>query len=54
VTALLSNQNTIEYGLVDQDGVWRDKDGKTLMDYGATAGGKYQGLAGFIQFAKTI
>ncbi|KAK4686642.1 hypothetical protein P7C73_g3482, partial [Tremellales sp. Uapishka_1] len=51
---LLLNQNTMKYGLVDTDGIWRDKDGKTLEDYGATEGGKYRGLAGFIQFAKTI
>lgn len=44
----------MKYGLVDPDGVWRDKEGKTLVDYGLTGGGKYQGLAGFIQFAKTI
>lgn len=51
---LLGNQNTIEYGLVDTDGIWRDSEGKTLKDYGATDSGKFRGLAGFIAFAKTI
>lgn len=51
---LLSNQNTIEYGLVDTDGIWRDSEGKTLKDYGATSDGKFRGLSGFIAFAKTI
>lgn len=51
---LLTNQNTIQYGLVDTDGVWRDKEGKTLQDYGATEGGRFKGLSGFIAFAKTI
>ncbi|WVQ79653.1 hypothetical protein IAT38_001753 [Cryptococcus sp. DSM 104549] len=51
---LLSNQNTIQYGGVDSDGVWRDKDGRTLEDYGATAKGTFRGLSGFIAFAKTI
>lgn len=51
---LLSNQNTMKYGLVDTDGTWRDKDGKTLMDYGATSKGQFRGLSGFITFAKSI
>lgn len=51
---LLSNQNTMQYGLVDPDGVWRDKEGKTLKDYGATEKGTFRGLSGFIAFAKTI
>lgn len=51
---LLTNQNTIQYGLVDTDGIWKDKEGKTLQDYGATASGRFKGLSGFIQFAKTI
>jgi phosphatidylserine/phosphatidylglycerophosphate/cardiolipin synthase-like enzyme len=32
----------------------RDSEGKTLKDYGATSDGKFRGLSGFIQFAKTI
>jgi len=51
---LLSNQNTTKFGQVDPDGVWRDKEGKTLMDYGATEKGTFRGLSGFIAFAKTI
>lgn len=51
---LLSNQNTLKYGLVDSDGTWRDKEGKTLSDYGATEKGAFRGLSGFIAFAKTI
>lgn len=51
---LLTNQNTIKYGLVDTDGTWRDKEGKTLGDYGATEKGAFRGLSGFIAFAKTI
>ena len=51
---LLTNQNTIKYGLVDTDGTWRDKEGKTLGDYGATEKGAFRGLRGFIAFAKTI
>ena len=51
---LLSNQNTLEYGGVDADGVWRDKDGKTLEDHGLTEKGGFRGLSGFIAFAKTI
>ncbi|WWC94525.1 hypothetical protein V866_001371 [Kwoniella sp. B9012] len=51
---LLSNQNTLKYGLVDSDGTWRDKEGHTLEHYGATAKGAFRGLSGFIAFAKTI
>ncbi|OWZ78847.1 hypothetical protein C366_02346 [Cryptococcus neoformans Tu401-1] len=51
---LLSNQNTIKYGLVSSDGIWRDKDGHTLEHYGATAKGAFRGLSGFIAFAKSI
>ncbi|WVN87683.1 uncharacterized protein L203_102871 [Cryptococcus depauperatus CBS 7841] len=51
---LLSNQNTIKYGGVDSDGVWRDKDGHTLEHYGATGGGAFRGLSAFIAFAKSI
>ncbi|EIW65928.1 hypothetical protein TREMEDRAFT_35660 [Tremella mesenterica DSM 1558] len=51
---LLSNQNTMQYGLVDTDGVWRDKEGKTLVDYGATGKGTFRGLSAFITFAKSI
>ncbi|KAL7418972.1 hypothetical protein Q5752_006656 [Cryptotrichosporon argae] len=51
---LLSNQNTMQYGGVGADGVWRDADGKTLEDHGATAKGTFRGLSGFIAFAKTI
>ncbi|WRT66650.1 uncharacterized protein IL334_003609 [Kwoniella shivajii] len=51
---LLSNQNTLKYGLVDPDGTWRDKEGHTLEHYGATAKGTFRGLSGFIAFAKTI
>ncbi|KIR81031.1 hypothetical protein I305_03418 [Cryptococcus gattii E566] len=51
---LLSNQNTIKYGLVDSDGIWRDKDGHTLEHYGATAKGAFRGLSAFITFAKSI
>ncbi|WVQ99684.1 hypothetical protein IAU59_006823 [Kwoniella sp. CBS 9459] len=51
---LLSNQNTLQYGGVDSDGIWRDKEGHTLEHYGATAKGAFRGLSGFIAFAKTI
>nr|XP_018262763.1 uncharacterized protein I303_04244 [Kwoniella dejecticola CBS 10117]OBR84921.1 hypothetical protein I303_04244 [Kwoniella dejecticola CBS 10117] len=51
---LLSNQNTLKYGLVDPDGIWRDDQGHTLEHYGATAKGAFRGLSGFIAFAKTI
>ncbi|WVF71175.1 hypothetical protein IAT40_005975 [Kwoniella sp. CBS 6097] len=51
---LLSNQNTLQYGGVDTDGIWRDKEGHTLEHYGATAKGAFRGLSGFIAFAKTI
>lgn len=51
---LLSNQNTMQYGGVQADGVWRDEDGKTLIDYGATGGGGFMsGVSAFIAFAKT-
>ncbi len=52
--ALYSNQNTQIYGLVGEDGIWRDSEGKDLSTYDATKKGKHQGLAGLIQFAKTI
>ena len=51
---LLSNQNTVQYGLVDTDGIWRDKEGKTLEDFGATKKGQFRGLSAFIQYAKAI
>ena len=51
---LLSNQNTAQYGLVSTDGKWRDEEGKTLEDYGATSKGQFRGLSGFITFAKSI
>jgi hypothetical protein len=51
---LLSNQNTLQYGLVSTDGVWRDKEGKTLEYYGATNKGAFKGLSAFIQYAKQI
>jgi len=51
---LLSNQNTLQYGLVGDDGTWRDKDGKTLQDYGSTSKGQFRGLSAFITFAKSI
>ncbi|ODN72803.1 hypothetical protein L202_08239 [Cryptococcus amylolentus CBS 6039] len=51
---LVSNQNTMKYGAVESDGVWRDKEGHTLEHYGATAKGQFRGLSGFIAFAKTI
>jgi hypothetical protein len=51
---IMSNQNTLKYGLVSPDGKWRDDKGKTLEDYGATDAGKFRGLSGFIAFAKTI
>jgi hypothetical protein len=51
---LLSNQNTMQYGLVGSNGVWRDDKGKTLEDYGATAKGAFRGLSAFITFAKSI
>lgn len=54
MATIMSNQNTLKYGLVSPDGKWRDDQGKTLEDYGATASGKFRGLSGFIAFAKTI
>jgi hypothetical protein len=51
---LLDNQNTMLYGLVDTDGIWRDKQGKTLEDYGATSKGAFRGLSAFITYAKSI
>ncbi|WWC69916.1 uncharacterized protein I206_103860 [Kwoniella pini CBS 10737] len=51
---LISNQNTLKFGLVDSDGTWRDEKGHTLEHYGATAKGTFRGLSGFIAFAKTI
>jgi phosphatidylserine/phosphatidylglycerophosphate/cardiolipin synthase-like enzyme len=51
---LLSNQNTLQYGGVQADGVWRDGENKTLADYGATGGGGFiQGFKAFVRFAKT-
>lgn len=49
---LLGNQNTIKYGLVGADGVWRDKDGKTLKDYGAIDTSSFRGLSAFWRYAK--
>lgn len=52
--ALMANQNTLQYGGVQADGVWRDPDGKTLADYGAAGGGGFvQGFKAFVRFAKT-
>lgn len=54
MTALLCNQNTMQYGQVDEDGVWRDEEGHTLEHYGATGGGGLlSGLSAFVNFAKT-
>jgi hypothetical protein len=44
----------MQYGLVSTDGLWRDSEGKTLQHYDNTKKGRYQGLAGFIMFIKTI
>jgi hypothetical protein len=51
---LKTNQNTMQYGLVDTDGIWRDKEGKTLEDYGATSKGAFRGLSAFLMYAKQI
>ena len=48
---LIGNQNTLQYGRVDTDGVWRDKEGKTLKDFGATGEGKFRGLSAFWRYA---
>ncbi|KLT45387.1 hypothetical protein CC85DRAFT_306614 [Cutaneotrichosporon oleaginosum] len=51
---LIANQNTMKYGGVQADGVWRDSENKTLADYGATGGGGFiQGFKAFVRFAKT-
>ncbi|GMK55205.1 hypothetical protein CspeluHIS016_0202610 [Cutaneotrichosporon spelunceum] len=51
---LMSNQNTLQYGGVQADGVWRDGENKTLAHYGATGGGGFlSGVKAFIRFAKT-
>lgn len=50
----MANQNTLQYGGVGADGVWRDDEGKTLEDYGATGGGGFlSGLDAFMTFAKS-
>lgn len=51
---LMSNQNTLKYGLVSPDGIWRDDAGKTLQDYGATGSDKFRGLSAFINIIKSI
>lgn len=52
--ALLANQNTMQYGGVSGDGVWRDAEGMTLKDYGLAGGGGFmQGFRAFVRFAKT-
>ena len=51
---LMSNQNTMKYGLVSPDGIWRDGEGKTLQYYGATGSDKFRGLSAFINIIKTI
>ncbi|KAI0801970.1 hypothetical protein BC629DRAFT_1591626 [Irpex lacteus] len=38
LTALNINQNTAQYGPVDEDGFWRDKDGKIVQSSGGTGG----------------
>lgn len=44
----------MQYGGVDEDGVWRDDEGHTLEHYGATGGGGFLGgISAFITFAKT-
>lgn len=51
---LMSNQNTFKYGLVSTDGKWRDGEGKTLQDYGATGSDKFRGLSAFMAILKSI
>ena len=36
--ALNINQNTGQYGAVDEDGFWRDKDGNVVQSSGGTGG----------------
>lgn len=52
--ALYSNQNTHLYGLVGTDGIWKDAEGKDMNHYDNLKKGRHQGLAGIIQFIKTI
>lgn len=52
--ALYSNQNTHLYGLVGTDGIWRDAEGKDMNHYDDLKKGRHQGLAGIMQFIKTI
>jgi hypothetical protein len=52
--ALYSNQNTHLYGLVGTDGIWRDAEGKDMNHYDNLKKGRHQGLAGIMQFIKTI
>lgn len=51
---LLSNQNTMKYGLVGTDGVWRDDEGKTLQHYGATGSGRFRGLSALVRIIKSV
>ena len=52
---LLSNQNTMQYGLVDPtDGRWKDGEGKTLEDYGLTEKGTMKGLSAIIRIIKEV
>ncbi|GHJ89197.1 hypothetical protein NliqN6_5599 [Naganishia liquefaciens] len=54
MATLYSNQNTHLYGLVGTDGIWRDAEGKDMNHYDSLKKGRHQGLAGIIQFIKTI
>jgi hypothetical protein len=38
MTALNVNQNTAQFGSVDEDGFWRDKDGNVVQSSGGTGG----------------
>ncbi|ORX35632.1 hypothetical protein BD324DRAFT_630908 [Kockovaella imperatae] len=52
---LISNQNTLQYGLVDwKDGKWKDGAGKTLEDYGLTEKGAFKGLSAVIRIIKEV
>ena len=52
--SLLSNQNTMQYGLVSTDGKWRDAAGKTLEDYGLTEKGAFRGLSAIKRIIKEM